>query len=95
MVLNPFYAHNLAPALCAPHAAAMTREQWVAASADVLARLGPRAYLEHLVAVLTGDQPPVAGGVISPAAAIVVPPALCEPLRRSSRATSGWWPTSS
>jgi hypothetical protein len=79
MVINPFYTCNLTPALCAPHTATMTREQWVTDSTAVLDRLGPGAYLVQLMAVLTGDEPPVAGGVISPAEAIVAPPTLCEP----------------
>ncbi len=55
MLINPYYAIRLDPALWDEHELLVSEEQWVAANRQLLRELGDEAYLRRLLAVLKGD----------------------------------------
>lgn len=55
LVVNPFYAIELAPHLCAAHTPLVSEELWIDANAKVIREVGPEAYLRALLAVLKGE----------------------------------------
>ena len=52
MLVNPFYAVNVAEGLCAPHPPLISKEEWVAANVQLLQELGAEAWLHTLLDVL-------------------------------------------
>ena len=57
MVINPFYAIQIEPALAEPHEPLVSEDQWVAANVKVLEEIGAEAYLRSLLSVLKGNYP--------------------------------------
>jgi hypothetical protein len=57
MLINPYYAINLAPGLADEHAPLIGSEQWIQANLKLIDKIGAREWLEHLLAVLQGDYP--------------------------------------
>ena len=52
MLTNPSYAVNVADVLCTPHPPLVSKEEWVAANAQLLQELGAEAWLHTLLDVL-------------------------------------------
>ncbi len=52
VLINPFYAINLAPSFCLDHAPIVTREEWVQANAHLIEQMGAEAWLARLLEVL-------------------------------------------
>ena len=57
MLLNPFYAINIAPALADPHEPLVSRREWIGANVNMITDMGAEAYLARLLDVLKGDYP--------------------------------------
>jgi hypothetical protein len=55
MLLNPFYAIEIAPILAEPHDKMVSEDQWVAANAKLIQEIGAEAWLRGLLTVLKGD----------------------------------------
>ena len=55
MVINPFYAIQIAPSLAEPHEPMVSEDQWVAAKLKVLEEIGAEAYLRSMLSVLKGN----------------------------------------
>ncbi len=55
MLLNPFYAIEIAPVLAEPHDTMVSEDQWVAANAKLIQEIGAEAWLRELLTVLKGD----------------------------------------
>ncbi len=55
MLLNPFYAIEIAPILAEPHDTMVSEDQWVAANAKLIQEIGAEAWLRGLLTVLKGD----------------------------------------
>ncbi|XYH97134.1 hypothetical protein ACMHYB_09750 [Sorangium sp. So ce1128] len=55
IMLNPFYAIQIAPMLAEPHDPMVTEEQWIAANARLIEEMGTEAWLRELLAVLKGN----------------------------------------
>ena len=56
IMLNPFYAIEIAPMLAEPHDPMVTEEQWIVANTKLIEEMGTEAWLRELLAVLKGDQ---------------------------------------
>ena len=52
LVINPFYAVNIAEGLCARHPPMVTKEEWVQANARLIGEMGAEAWLRRLLDVL-------------------------------------------
>lgn len=58
VLMNPIYAITLHPDLFGEHSEHLiSRDQWVAANARLIAQMGAEAYLRRLLTVLEGDFP--------------------------------------
>jgi hypothetical protein len=57
MLINPFYAINIAPDLVGEHEPQVSKDAWVAANKKLIKEIGTQAWLEKLLAVLQGDYP--------------------------------------
>ncbi len=57
MLINPYYAITLSPALFGDHPPLTSEELWVKANTRLIDELGAEAYLRHLLAVLKSDFP--------------------------------------
>jgi hypothetical protein len=55
MLLNPFYAIEIAPILAGPHETMVSEDQWVAANVKLIQEIGAEAWLRELLTVLKGD----------------------------------------
>jgi hypothetical protein len=55
ILLNPFYAIEIAPVLAEPHETMVSEDQWVAANAQLIQKVGAEAWLRELLTVLKGD----------------------------------------
>ena len=55
MVINPFYAIQIAPSLAEPHEPMVSEDQWVAAKLKVPEEIGAEAYLRSMLSVLKGN----------------------------------------
>jgi uncharacterized protein (DUF952 family) len=55
ILLNPFYAIEIAPVLAEPHDTMVSEDQWVAANAKLIQEIGAEAWLRELLTVLKGD----------------------------------------
>ena len=52
MIVNPFYAVNIVPTLCAEHEPIVDRDQWVQANARLIGEMGAEVWLNLLLDVL-------------------------------------------
>lgn len=57
LVVNPYYAVNLAPGLFGDHEPSVTEEQWIEANRKLLAAVGDERYLRLLLDALKGVDP--------------------------------------
>ena len=55
ILLNPFYAIEIAPILAEPHDTTVSEDQWIAANAKLIQEIGAEAWLRELLTVLKGD----------------------------------------
>jgi hypothetical protein len=55
LLVNPFYAINIAPMLAEPHEPLMSEDKWVAANVKLIENEGAEAYLRTLLSVLKGN----------------------------------------
>jgi hypothetical protein len=55
ILLNPFYAIEIAPTLAEPHDPMISEDQWVAANAKLIQEIGAEEWLRELLTVLKGD----------------------------------------
>ncbi len=67
MLVNPFYAIEIAPILAEPHAPTISEDQWVAANANLIRELGAEAWLRELLGVLKGNYVTTSAGTTSAA----------------------------
>ena len=58
VLINPFYAINFAPVLCAEHEPLIDRETWVRAKVRLIEQLGAERWLRTLLDVLETGGPP-------------------------------------
>ncbi|MEQ3551781.1 hypothetical protein WIS52_15005 [Pseudonocardia nematodicida] len=56
LVVNPYYAINIAPKLAEPHLATVTEQQWIEANRKLLAQIGDERYLRLLLDALKGED---------------------------------------
>jgi hypothetical protein len=57
MIANPFYAINFDEGLAVTHETILSEDDWVKANVNLIAELGPEAYLRNLLSVLKGNYP--------------------------------------
>ena len=57
MLCNPFYAINIAPALCQEHPLMISRTEWIDANVNTIAQIGAERWLTNLLEVLEGNDP--------------------------------------
>jgi hypothetical protein len=55
VIVNPFYAINIDPALSEKHEPLTPRDEWIRANTRLLSEMGPEAWLRALLDVLEGD----------------------------------------
>jgi hypothetical protein len=56
-LINPYYAINFDPDFTTEHAPIVSEAQWVQANVRLIDELGPKEWLERLLAALQGDYP--------------------------------------
>jgi hypothetical protein len=57
VIVNPFYAIEIDPALAQPHEPMIDEEMWIKANVRVIEERGAEAYLRNLLSVLKGNFP--------------------------------------
>ncbi len=57
MLINPYYAINIAPALATNHEPMIDHATWVQANLVLIEEIGNEEWLARLLAVLQGDYP--------------------------------------
>jgi hypothetical protein len=62
VIVNPFYAIEIHPALAEPHEPMIDEETWITANVKVIDEQGAEAYLRNLLSVLKGNFPTAEGG---------------------------------
>jgi hypothetical protein len=55
MLINPYYAVNIAPDLALEHEPIASESDWVRANIRLMDEIGAQEWLERLLAVLQGD----------------------------------------
>jgi hypothetical protein len=57
MLINPYYAVNIAPDLALEHDPIASEADWVRANIRLMDEIGAQEWLERLLAVLQGESP--------------------------------------
>jgi hypothetical protein len=57
ILIDPYYAINVDPALATKHQTLVSKGQWVRANRQLIAELGVEEWLVYLLSVLEGDFP--------------------------------------
>lgn len=57
MLVNPFYAINIAPDLAAAHEPMIDHATWIEANRVLIKQIGPEEWLARLLATLQGEYP--------------------------------------
>jgi hypothetical protein len=66
MLINPYSAINIEPDLATEHSPIVPESKWVQTNLHLIDELGPKEWLERLLAVLQGDYPRSPGELTSP-----------------------------
>ena len=55
MIINPYYAIDIAPGLSTPHQPMVSKETWVKGNLNLIKDMGTEAWLNMLLVVLESD----------------------------------------